>query len=160
MSTEDVAKMMEDAKAELLRRQNAELLGDRLAEVQDEFRDGGILPEHTSETWEQPTEVRDAYGRGDVVEWKGEHRRAKSGFVVCSPDCNEHWSDYVEPEEAPEEGEEPKEEAKFWDPTSPGVLVVGERVAYEGKIYVVRQAHSAKSNMTPDKTPTLYAKEA
>lgn len=37
---------------------------------------------------------------------------------------------------------------------------VGNRVAYEGKLYKVVQAHTSQSDWTPDKTPALYTEVA
>lgn len=37
---------------------------------------------------------------------------------------------------------------------------VGDRVAYDGKLYKVAQAHTSQADWTPDKTPALYVEVA
>lgn len=150
MPSNELAELIEQAKGELFRRQNEDLLNGRLAEVQDEFRSAGIL-QQPPEQWQQPEEVRDSYGRGDVTDWKGGQREAVAGFVVCSPDCNDHWIDYVEPEEP----EDVSPEATPWD-SEMGSVTEGDLVSYDGITYRVKSSHKVKGEWTPDSMPGLY----
>lgn len=155
MPSEDLAELIEQAKGELFRRQNEDLLNDRLAVVQDEFRSAGIL-RHPPEKWQQPEEVRYAYGRGDVTDWDGGQREAVAGFVICSPDCPDHWIDYIEPEGSEEE-DEPEVEplAVPWD-VGMGTVRAGGLVTYGGSTYRVKSSHVPKNEWTPDSMPGLF----
>lgn len=155
MAPEQLATMIEQAKNELIRRQNTVLLGDRLAEVQDEFRDAGILTPRPT-TWVEPKEAADTYGRGDIVDWNDGKRQATAGFAVCSPDCPDHWSDYVEPEEVPETEEPEPELPDPIDWTTGVTLTASTRVAYQDHTYTVTRTHVASDDRTPDTTPSLY----
>ena len=157
MTAEQLAQSIEDARRELLARQNDNLLRDRLTEVQEEFRAAGILTE-PPQTYTQPEQIRDAYGRGDVVDWEGEKREATAGFTICTPDCTDHWRDYTPPEpakEAPEPDPEPAREAVEWSPDM-GALTAGTLVSYEGHTYRVVSNHTAREEWTPTALPALF----
>lgn len=155
MSEQEIVDIIDQGKQELIRRQNTTLLGDRLAQVQDEFRDAGILAP-TSTHWVESKETADAYGRGDVVDWDSGQRQATAGFVVCSPDCPDHWTDYVEPEEEPETEEPEPELPETIDWSTGATLTTGTRVAYQDHTYTATRTHIASDDRTPDTTPSLY----
>lgn len=160
MTPEQIAELIEQGKNELIRHQNNTLLDERLAEVQAEFREAGIL-HAPPEEWERPAEVRDTYGRGDVVEWEDGHREAIAGFVVCSPACNEHWIDYMEPapDDDPDETEDDHPEPTPWS-TEAGTLRIDQIVAHEGQTYRVKKSHAAKTEWAPDVMPGLFEEVA
>lgn len=155
MTAEQLAESIEQARQELLSRQNESLFGDRLAEVQDEFRAAGILTARPEE-YTPPTEIRDAYGRGDVVDWEGGRREAIAGFVICTPDCDDHWRDYTPPEPAKDSLDPaPETEVIEWTPTL-GRVTTGTLVAYQDHTYRVITSHTTREEWTPTALPNLY----
>lgn len=154
MTAEQLAQSIEDARRELLARQNEALLGDKLAEVQEEFRAAGILTA-PAEEYTPPQEVRDAYGLGDIVDWDTGRREATAGFVICSPDCDLHWRDYVTPEVPVEPEPEPAPEVRAWS-ADMGTLTAGSFVSYEGRTYRVVSNHTAREEWTPTALPALF----
>lgn len=154
MTAEQLAESIEQARRELLSRQNESLFGDRLAEVQDEFRAAGILTARPEE-YTQPTEIRDAYGRGDVVDWNGERREAVAGFVICTPDCDVHWRDYVEPEPPVDPEPDVLPEVFAWS-ADMGTLATGTLVSYQDHTYRVITSHTTREEWTPTALPNLF----
>lgn len=156
MSSDHLAGLIENAKNELVRRENIALLGERLALVQDEFRDAGILPAPPSK-WERPAESRDAYGRGDVVDWGEGQRESTAGFVVCMPDCDEHWIDYVRVETVADSDHDSEITAGAiaWEPDV-GYLRGGTIVSFQGKVFRVKSAHTSREEWVPNAMPGLF----
>lgn len=154
MTTEEVAKILDEAQSELIRRQNVALLGDRLAQVQNEFRDSEILsrPEHGAK-WKKPEEAEFAYGLGDVVSSGGGLREATAGVVICSPECEDHWADYTEPEDQ----DLPEEEAtvKEWSEDKVDMRA-GDLVSYGESVYRVKENHVTRPEWTPPTMPGLF----
>lgn len=156
MTPEELEKVIEDASGELRRRQNMALLDDRLAEVQDEFRDAKLLPVPPVK-WQRPGEIRDAYGRGDVVDAESGKREATAGFVVCSPKCDDHWTDFVEVETtaAAGQGSGPDPEIISWS-SDAGRLRVDTLVEFRDKVYRVTSDHKAREEWAPPAMPGLF----
>lgn len=156
LAAEDLAALIEKARTELIRRQNNALLDERLAEVQDEFREAKILPTMPT-TWVQPTESREAFGRGDLVDWGEGQREATAGFVVCSPDCPDHWIDYVAPaapvNSDPERPSTP--EVTSWS-ADLGTVKAGAYVSYQDYTYLVKSSHTTQEEWSPTAMPALY----
>ena len=69
---EELARLGEEIKAELLRRQNAAVVDREIGDVLERSRENGVTdkPEQ-GEAWKQPTTAADAYVAGDVVEHNG-----------------------------------------------------------------------------------------
>ena len=107
----------------------------------------------------QPTGAHDAYSKGDRVSYNGAVWRSLIEANVWSPDELMHsWfreGSIAEGEEpAPEE---PDAGAAAWAPGLP--LEVGDRVKYNGVVYVVRQAHTTQAGWEPTNLPALFTPE-
>ena len=107
----------------------------------------------------QPTGAHDAYAKGDRVSYNGAVWRSLIDANVWSPDELMHsWfreGSIAEGEEpAPEE---PDTGVAAWAPGLP--LEVGDRVKYNGVVYVVRQAHTTQAGWEPTNLPALLTPE-
>ena len=107
----------------------------------------------------QPTGAHDAYAEGDQVTYDGAVWRSLIDGNVWSPDELMHsWfrvGSIAEGEEpAPEE---PDTGAAAWAPGLP--LEVGDRVKYNGVVYVVQQAHTTQAGWEPTNLPALFTPE-
>ena len=69
---EELTRLSEEIKAELLRRQNAAVVDREIGEVLERARENGVTeaPEQ-GEAWSQPTTAAGAYLAGDIVEHDG-----------------------------------------------------------------------------------------
>ena len=107
----------------------------------------------------QPTGAHDAYAKGDRVSYNGAVWRSLIDANVWSPDELMHsWFR----EGSIAEGEEPAPEEPYtgvaaWAPGLP--LEVGDRVKYNGVVYVVRQAHTTQAGWEPTNLPALFTPE-
>ena len=107
----------------------------------------------------QPTGAHDAYAKGDRVTYDGAVWRSLIDANVWSPDELMHsWireGTVAEPAEpAPEE---PDTGVAAWAPGLP--LEVGDRVKYNGVVYVVQQAHTTQAGWEPTNLPALFTPE-
>ena len=107
----------------------------------------------------QPTGAHDAYAKGDRVSYNGAVWRSLIDANVWSPDELMHsWfreGSIAEGEDpAPEE---PDTGVAAWAPGLP--LEVGDRVKYNGVVYVVQQAHTTQAGWEPTNLPALFTPE-
>ena len=122
--------------------------------------------------YRQPTGAHDAYSVGERISWRGHVYRSLVDGNVWPPDAApDSWSlegtlpegaepPVLEPEPEPEPEDptpEPDTGVEAWVPSLP--LEVGDRVEYNGGVYVVQQAHTTQAGWEPTNLPALFAPE-
>lgn len=132
LSDEELAQLVEDAKRRLAARQTRGAIAESLVLAVDRV----LAPNLNlmGESWE--------HGR---VSWDG------STVTVTALSPEEYLDlDLSDPEPEPE----PEPVAREW---AAGMgVAAGERILYEGVIYVVVQAHTTQDGWRPDAVPALY----
>lgn len=120
-------QIIEDAGAELARRQSADALDAQLAEVMTAAREGGVVAAHEDGTdWTQPTSTVDAYITGDTVTHGG-----KTWTSTVSPNTWEPgvagWRAQDDPDGTPAEWIQPS--------STIDAYAKGDRVTFEGQVW-------------------------
>ena len=134
MSEEELADLVEDARRELAGRQTRGAIVRDLESAVD--RVVGPNLELMGDGWES----------GRVV-WDGDS-------VTVSVLSEEEYEDIDFPEPEPEE---PEQDVRDW---VAGMSVqAGDRLRYQGVVYVVVQGHTTAAHWQPDGLPSLYRKE-
>lgn len=113
----------------------------------------------------KPTGAHDAYRLGERVRFEGSVYVALRDYVDHSP--AEHPPSWqlvnIQPDPAAGPGSAPNPPV---DPNAPApwvpagkAYVLGNRVTYAGKTYLVRQNHTSQAHFTPDAVLSLYLPE-
>lgn len=135
LSDEELAALVEDAKRELAGRQTRGAIAESLMLAVDRV----LAPNLNlmGESWEH-----------ERVSWDG------STVTVTALSPEEYLDlDLDDPEPEPE----PEPAVRDW---APGMgVAAGERIRYEGVVYVVVRAHTTQDGWRPDALPTLYRLE-
>jgi len=135
LSDEELAALVEDAKRELAGRQTRAAIAQSLELAVDRVLATNL--NLMGDEWE--------HGR---VSWDG------SAVTVTALSPEEYLDlDLDDPEPEPE----PEPAVREW---APGMgMAAGDRIRYEGGVYVVVQAHTTQDGRRPDVLPALYRLE-
>ena len=135
LSDEELAQLLEDAKRRLAARQTRSAIAESLQLAVDRVLKPNL--NLMGDVWE--------HGR---VSWDG------SAVTVTALSPEEYLDlDLSDPEPEPE----PEPAVREW---APGMgVAAGERIRYEGVVYVVVQAHTTQADWRPDAVPALYRME-
>ena len=135
LSDEELAALVEDAKRELAGRQTRGAIARSLELAVDR-----VLAPNLNLMWDEWE-----HGR---VSWDG------STVTVTALSPEEYLDlDLSDPEPEPE----PEPAVRDW---AAGMgVAAGERIRYEGVVYVVVQAHTTQDGWRPDAVPALYRTE-
>ena len=135
LSDEELAALVEDAKRRLAARQTRAAIAESLQLAVDRV----LAPNLNlmGESWEH-----------ERVSWDG------SAVTVTALSPEEYLDlDLSDPEPEPE----PEPVAREW---AAGMgVAAGDRIRYEGVVYVVVQAHTTQDGWRPDAVPALYERE-
>ena len=124
---EELARLGEEIKAELLRRQNAAVVDREIGDVLERARENGVTdkPEQ-GEQWVQPTTAADAYLAGDIVEHDGATWESTLNGNVWEPGVS-GWR----------RKRKDGKPAAFVQPTGAhDAYRLGEKVTVDGAVYV------------------------
>ena len=135
LSDEELAALVEDAKRRLAARQTRSAIAESLQLAVDRVLKPNL--NLMGESWEH-----------DRVAWDG------TTVTVTALSPEEYLDlDLSDPEPEPE----PEPAVRDW---APGMgVAAGERIRYEGVVYVVVQAHTTQDGWRPDALPALFRVE-
>lgn len=150
LSDAELQAIAEGVAAEITQRQRATTI-DQL--IRDSIVHTGLVE---GQPWRQPTGAHDAYPKGWTVTHNGktyESLVVGNAWEPGTPLSVDHrlWLDLTPPDPDPPAGPQP------W---AAGVdYIVGDRVAFEGRTYSCRQAHTSQTGWTPAAVPALWLEE-
>lgn len=125
MNPDEINRIIEQAKQELIRRQNVELVENQVRQVLLTARENGVTEDRGhGEEWVQPLGAHDSYLTGDTVTFEGKTYVSLSSANTWQPPIG--WRDVTDDGTPPE-----------WVRPSSTVdaYQTGDLVTFEGKIY-------------------------
>lgn len=155
LSGADLATLEQEVVAERRRRTTLALAEVRMGEVQAAVTTA--LGRADGDEWVQPQGAHDAYRLDATATRDGKLWRSLIDWNVwppgddTDPQSYRWWLDLTPVPDPPPGG------VPAW---VPGVAyVTGDRVTYNGKVYICRQAHTAQTDWTPAAVPALWLEE-
>lgn len=151
LTDEELAGLIEDAKALLAKRQSRAAVDRQVADVLRNARAEGVTdtPDEGAD-WEQPGGAHDAYLRGDIVEHENKFWASTIDYNVWEPGVS-GWR-----EQPGEDDDGNPVIPEYLPPTGAhDTYATGDRVAFEGDIYEAVQDGVAWS---PSEHPPAWRK--
>ena len=149
MTDDEFLPIRAAVEAEYMRRQTIQQAADQMDVI-----NGGVqaaLGRTPGVEWVPPTGAHDAYPRWWEVTHEGKPYTSLIPANTTEPGSDPRWWKDLTPKPEPADPNAPKPWSGDYV-----VYVVGALVAYNGRTYRVRQAHTSQPGWTPSAVPALF----